>query len=146
MPGRRIAVWKTACLSEELQARFGYSSTVVRPDLREVTPVLFIDPLTDFKITGFSGLKSTDVTSYDARLEWYYDESNYSIGVFYKDLENPIESIELQGSDGNLLMSFRNADAGEVYGVEAEFLQQLNMFEGQSYNWLDNFFVAGNFT
>jgi hypothetical protein len=133
-------------VSEELQARFGYSSTVVRPDLREVTPVLFIDPLTDFKVTGFSGLQSTDVTSYDARLEWYYDESNYSVGVFYKDLENPIESIELSGSDGNLLMSFRNADAGEVYGVEAEFLQQLNMFEGESYNWLDNFFVAGNFT
>lgn len=133
-------------VSEDLQARFGYSSTVVRPDLREVTPVLFIDPLTDFKVTGFSGLQSTDVTSYDARLEWYYDESNYSIGVFYKDLENPIESIELQGSDGNLLMSFRNADAGEVYGVEAEFLQQLNMFEGESYKWMDNFFVAGNFT
>lgn len=133
-------------VSEELQARFGYSSTVVRPDLREVTPVLFIDPLTDFKVTGFSGLQSTDVSSYDARLEWYYDESNYSVGVFYKDLENPIESIELSGSDGNLLMSFRNADSGEVYGVEAEFLQQLNMFEGQSYNWLDNFFVAGNFT
>lgn len=133
-------------VSEELQARFGYSSTVVRPDLREVTPVLFIDPLTDFKVTGFSGLQSTDVSSYDARLEWYYDESNYSVGVFYKDLENPIESIELSGSDGNLLMSFRNADSGEVYGVEAEFLQQLNMFEGESYNWLDNFFVAGNFT
>jgi hypothetical protein len=133
-------------VSEELQARFGYSSTVVRPDLREVTPVLFIDPLTDFKVTGFSGLQSTDVTSYDARLEWYYDESNYSVGVFYKDLENPIESIELSGSDGNLLMSFRNADAGEVYGVEAEFLQQLNMFEGESFKWMDNFFVAGNFT
>lgn len=133
-------------VSEELQARFGYSSTVVRPDLREVTPVLFIDPLTDFKVTGFSGLRSTDVTSYDARLEWYFDESNYSLGVFYKDLENPIESIELSGSDGNLLMSFRNGDSGEVYGMEAEFLQQLNMFEGENYGWLDNFFVAGNFT
>lgn len=133
-------------VSEELQARFGYSSTVVRPDLREVTPVLFIDPLTDFKVTGFSGLKSTDVTSYDARLEWYFDESNYSVGVFYKDLENPIESIELSGSDGNLLMSFRNGDTGEVYGMEAEFLQQLDMFEGENYSWLDNFFVAGNFT
>jgi TonB-dependent receptor len=131
-------------VSEELQARFGYSSTVVRPDLREVTPVLFIDPLTDFKVTGFSGLQSTDVTSYDARLEWYYDESNYSVGVFYKDLDKPIESIELSGSDGNLLMSFRNGDTGEVYGVEAEFLQQLNVLEGD--NWLDNFFVAGNFT
>ncbi|MDF3124588.1 TonB-dependent receptor [Rheinheimera sp. 1928-s] len=131
-------------VSDDLQARFGYSSTVVRPDLREVTPVLFIDPLTDFKVTGFSGLESTDISSYDARLEWYYDESNYSVGVFYKDLDKPIESIELSGSDGNLLMSFRNGDTGEVYGVEAEFLQQLNMFEGN--NWLDNFFVAGNFT
>lgn len=133
-------------VSEDLQARFGYSSTVVRPDLREVTPVLFVDPLTDFKVTGFSGLQSTDVTSYDARLEWYYDESNYSVGVFYKDLDKPIESVELSGSDGNLLMSFRNGDTGEVYGVEAEFLQQLNMFEGESYKWMDNFFVAGNFT
>lgn len=131
-------------VSEELQARFGYSSTVVRPDLREVTPVLFIDPLTDFKVTGFSGLQSTDVASYDARLEWYYDESNYSVGVFYKDLDKPIESIELSGSDGNLLMSFRNGDTGEVYGLEAEFLQQLNVLDGD--NLLDNFFVAGNFT
>ena len=106
-------------VSEELQARFGYSSTVVRPDLREVTPVLFIDPLTDFKVTGFSGLQSTDVTSYDARLEWYYDESNYSVGVFYKDLENPIESIELSGSDGNLLMSFRNGDTCLLYTSDA---------------------------
>ncbi|MDR7120237.1 TonB-dependent receptor domain-containing protein [Rheinheimera soli] len=130
--------------SEDLQARFGYSKTVVRPDLREVTPVLFIDPLTDFKVTGFSGLQTTDISSYDARLEWYYDESNYSVGVFYKDLDKPIESIELSGSDGNLLMSFRNGDTGKVYGVEAEFLQQLNMLEGN--NWLDNFFVAGNFT
>ena len=68
------------------------------------------------------------------------------VGVFYKDLDKPIESIELSGSDGNLLMSFRNGDTGEVYGVEAEFLQQLNMFEGESYNWMENFFVAGNFT
>ncbi|WP_419570314.1 TonB-dependent receptor domain-containing protein [Rheinheimera sp.] len=136
----------TYFVTEDLQARFGFSQTVVRPDLREVTPVLFVDPLTDFKVTGYSGLKSTDVTAYDARLEWYYDDSNYSIGVFYKDLENPIESIELSGSDGNLLMSFRNAQSGEVYGAEAEFLQQLNIFDGDSRSWLSNFFVAGNFT
>lgn len=133
-------------ISDALQARFGYSQTVVRPDLREVTPVLYIDPLTDFKVTGFSGLKSTDINSYDARLEWYYDESNYSIGLFYKDLSAPIEAIELAGSDGNLLMSFRNAESGKVYGVETEFLQKLNMFGGSVGNVLDNFFVAGNFT
>jgi len=136
----------TYFVSEDLQARFGYSQTVVRPDLREVTPVLFIDPLTDFKVTGYSDLKSTDVTSYDARLEWYYDESNYSVGAFYKQLDNPIESIELSGSDGNLLMSFRNAKTGKVYGMETEFLQKLDVLAPDSAKWISNFFVAGNFT
>ncbi|MGP9799825.1 TonB-dependent receptor domain-containing protein [Rheinheimera sp. NSM] len=133
-------------INDDLQARFGYSQTVVRPDLREVTPVLYVDPLTDFKVTGFSGLKSTDITSVDARLEWYYDNSNYSVGVFYKDLDNPIEAIELSGSDGNLLMSFRNAQSGKLYGVEAEFLQQLDMFGGDFGKISDNFFIAGNLT
>uniref|UniRef100_A0A486XT56 TonB-dependent receptor, homolog 3 n=1 Tax=Rheinheimera sp. BAL341 TaxID=1708203 RepID=A0A486XT56_9GAMM len=133
-------------VSDDLQARFGYSKTVVRPDLREVTPVLYVDPLTDFKVTGFAGLKSTDINSADIRLEWYYDTSNYSVGVFYKDLENPIEALELSGSDGNLLMSFRNGQSGEVYGVEAEFLQQLDMFGGELGNVADNFFLAGNLT
>ncbi|MEH8017639.1 TonB-dependent receptor [Rheinheimera muenzenbergensis] len=133
-------------VNDDLQARFGYSKTVVRPDLREVTPVLYVDPLTDFKVTGFAGLKSTDISSADVRLEWYYDNSNYSIGVFYKDLENPIEAIELSGSDGNLLMSFRNAQSGKVYGAEAEFLQQLDMFGGDFGKLADNFFLAGNLT
>lgn len=133
-------------INDDLQARFGYSKTVVRPDLREVTPVLYVDPLTDFKVTGFAGLKSTDINSADVRLEWYFDTSNYSIGLFYKDLDNPIEAIELSGSDGNLLMSFRNAQSGEVYGAEAEFLQQLDMFGGDAGQWLNNFFVAGNLT
>ncbi|WP_019676525.1 TonB-dependent receptor domain-containing protein [Arsukibacterium perlucidum] len=133
-------------VDDDLQARFGYSKTVVRPDLREVTPVLYVDPLTDFKVTGFSGLKSTDISSFDARLEWYYDSSNYSFGLFYKDLDNPIEAIELSGSDGNLLMSFRNGQSGKVYGAEAEFLQQLDMFSGELGKLANNFFVAGNLT
>jgi outer membrane receptor protein involved in Fe transport len=133
-------------VNDDLQARFGYSQTVVRPDLREVTPVLYVDPLTDFKVTGFAGLKSTDIHSADVRLEWYYDTSNYSIGLFYKDLDNPIEAVELSGSDGNLLMSFRNAQNGKVYGAETEFLQQLDMFDGDFGQLANNFFVAGNLT
>jgi hypothetical protein len=133
-------------VNDALQARFGYSQTVVRPDLREVTPVLYVDPLTDFKVTGFAGLQSTDINSADARLEWCYDNSNYSVGIFYKDLDKPIEAVELSGSDGNLLMSFRNAQSGKVYGAEAEFLQQLDMFGGDFGRIADNFFIAGNLT
>jgi outer membrane receptor protein involved in Fe transport len=133
--------------SEETQYRFGFSETVVRPDLREVTPVLFIDPITDFKVIGFSDLKSTSISAFDLRWEQYLDSgSNYSLGLFYKDLTNPIEAVELKGSDGNLLMSFRNAIGGEVYGVEAELLQKLDMVEGDFGQILDNFFVVSNVT
>ncbi len=133
--------------TEETQIRFGFSETVVRPDLREVTPVLFIDPITDFKVIGFAGLESTSITGYDLRWEQYLDSgSNYSFGLFYKDLTKPIEAVELKGSDGNLLMSFRNALGGEVYGIEAEALQKLDMFEGDYAALLANFFVTANFT
>lgn len=133
--------------SDETQYRFGFSETVVRPDLREVTPVLFIDPITDYKVIGFADLKSTGIQAFDLRWEKYLDSgSNYSLGLFYKDLTNPIEAIELKGSDGNLLMSFRNAIGGEVYGLEAEVLQKIDMFDGDLGQALDNFFVVSNFT
>lgn len=132
---------------EQSQLRLGFSETVVRPDLREVTPVLFIDPITDFKVLGFSSLKSTDIQGLDLRWESYQDSgSNYSLGVFYKDMTNPIEAVELKGSDGNLLMSFRNALSGEVYGIEAEALQKLDMFDGEFGQFIDNFFINGNLT
>jgi len=132
---------------EQSQLRLGFSETVVRPDLREVTPVLFIDPITDFKVLGFSSLKSTDIQGLDLRWESYQDSgSNYSLGVFYKDMTNPIEAVELKGSDGNLLMSFRNALSGELYGIEAEALQKLDMFDGEFGQFIDNFFINGNLT
>lgn len=132
---------------EQSQLRLGFSETVVRPDLREVTPVLFIDPITDFKVQGFSSLKSTDIQGLDLRWESYQDSgSNYSLGLFVKDMTNPIEAVELKGSDGNLLMSFRNALSGEVYGVEAEALQKLDMFDGEFGQFIDNFFINGNLT
>lgn len=133
-------------INDDLQARLGYSQTIVRPDLREVTPVMYIDPLTDFNVTGFANLQSTDINSLDARLEWYADSSNYSLGVFYKELKNPIEAVELSASDGNLLMSFRNAQSGKLYGIEADFLQPLGLFSNSIGQFADNFFVAGNIT
>ncbi|WP_207801118.1 MULTISPECIES: TonB-dependent receptor domain-containing protein [Gammaproteobacteria] len=124
----------------DMQLRFGASETVVRPDLREVTPVLYVDPLTDFKVIGYSDLISSKLTNFDVRWEWYmYTGGSLSVGGFYKDIDAPIETIELLGSDGNLLVSFRNAETGYVYGLETEFVKP---FEGA----LEGFFVAGNVT
>lgn len=131
----------------DMQLRFAASQSVVRPDLREVTPVLYVDPLTDFNVIGFRDLVSSKLTNLDVRWEWYLlSGSSLSVGGFYKDIDAPIETVEIMGSDGNLLVSFRNAETGKVYGIETEFVRRLGGLWSTAPAWLDQFFVAGNIT
>lgn len=124
-------------LSSEQQLRFSYGATVVRPDLREVSRSTYLDPLTLFPVGGTPGLETTNINNFDARWEWYGDNGdNYSVGLFYKDMDKPIESVQSPAQDGPPLVRIANAETGEVYGVEFEFLQGLG----------DNFFTAGNLT
>ena len=75
----------------DMQLRFAASQSVVRPDLREVTPVLYVDPLTDFNVIGFRDLVSSKLTNLDVRWEWYLlSGSSLSVGAFYKDIDAPI--------------------------------------------------------
>ena len=137
----------TWLFNPDMQLRFGVSQSVVRPDLREVTPVLYVDPVTDFNVIGFRDLKSSKLNNADLRWEWYLPSGNsLSIGAFYKDIDSPIETVEIMGSDGNLLVSFRNAEQGKMYGVETEFVRRLGGLWRTSPRWLDQFFVAGNLT
>lgn len=127
-------------LNDEMQLRFGYGSTVVRPDLRELTEVIFVDPITNFKVRGNSELMTTDIDNFDVRWEWYLPSGeNYSVAAFYKDLANPIEAVEAKGTDSDRVITFLNGQAGEVYGVEFEFLKDLTILT-------DGLFVTGNLT
>ncbi len=127
-----------------VQYRFNIGKTVVRPDLREVSSSTYIDPLTNFPIQGTPGIKTTSITNIDLRWEWYREAgNNVSVGLFYKDMENPIESVQSPAQDGPPLIKIANAESGELYGIEVEFLQDL-AFIGQGV-W-DNIFVSGNLT
>ena len=138
------AVAVTYFLSEDMQFRASVGETVVRPDLREVSSATFIDPLTDFPIAGTPGIETTSIINYDLRWEWYREAgNNLSIGLFYKDMESPIESVQSPAQDGPPLIRIANAETGEVYGVEIEFLQGLE-FLGTGI-W-DNMFLSGNIT
>ncbi|MBC3764829.1 TonB-dependent receptor domain-containing protein [Neptunicella marina] len=134
----------TYTINEEMQLRASYGNTVVRPDLREVSSSTYIDPLTDFPIGGTPGLRTTDVKNYDLRWEWYMDQGdNLSVGLFYKDMVDPIESVQSPAQDGPPLVRIANAESGEVYGVEAEFLKGLGFLGGEFWN---SFYVSGNLT
>ena len=127
----------TYFLTDEQQLRFSYGQTVVRPDLREVSSSTYLDPLTLFPVGGTPGLRTTSIKNYDARWEWYQENGDtLSLGMFYKDMTDPIESVQSPAQDGPPLVRIANAETGEVYGVEMEWLKSLST----------NFFVSGNVT
>jgi TonB-dependent receptor len=130
-------------LAETFQVRLGYSETVTRPDLREITDASYIDPLTDELVFGNPGVQPADVTGYDLRLEWFFANSDtFTISVYYKELENPIEFFETAASDTTIAREIVNADSGEILGAEVEFLKEMG-FLG---DWAQPFFVQANFT
>lgn len=137
------ALAMTYTIDPEMQLRLSYGETVVRPDLREIARSTFLDPLTGDPVRGTPGLKTTAIKNYDARWEWYMDSGdNLSVGLFYKDMQNPIESVQSPGQDGPPLIVMANATEGSVYGVELEFLKGLEFLGGVG----NNLFVSGNVT
>jgi outer membrane receptor protein involved in Fe transport len=130
--------------NDEMQLRLNLSKTAIRPDLRDISTSFFIDPLTEFLVRGTPLLQSSKLSNLDARWEWYMPSgNNLSVAFFYKDIETPIELIELGtvgGAAPNLLTA--NGEEGELYGVELELLHDLTFIS----NDLDNFFFTGNIT
>ncbi len=131
-------------LNDEMQVRFNVSQTSIRPDLRDLSSSFYIDPLTDLLVRGSTQLQSSDLTSYDARWEWYMaDGNNLSVALFYKDIETPIELIEIpSATEGAQQLLTANGESGEVYGVEIEFLQDFTFLGGIG----NDMYVSGNFT
>ncbi len=130
-------------LNPQMQFRGSYAQTTIRPDIREVAPATYIDPLTGFPIGGTPAVKSTLIDNYDLRWEWYLETGeNLSVGLFYKDMELPIEAVQSPSQDGPPLIRIANAEDGYVYGMEVEFLKDFN-FLGE---YAEGFFLSGNFT
>ncbi len=135
--------YMTEWWAEIFQLRAGYSETVVRPDLREITDSGYIDPITDALVLGNPGVIPSDIKNYDIRAEWFFDSGdNLTVSFYFKDIQNPIEFFEAAASDTNTAREIINAEEGEVYGVEIEGLKSLG-FLGE---WGDAFFLQGNVT
>lgn len=131
-------------MAGEHQFRFNLSETAIRPDMRDISTSFFIDPITEFLVRGTPLLRSSKLKNFDFRWEWYMESgNNLSAAIFYKDITNPIELVELGtvgGAEPNLLTA--NGEEGELYGLEVEFLQDLG-FLG---DYMQNFFLSGNVT
>lgn len=137
----------TYTLNDEMQLRASVGESTIRPDLREVAPATYIDPLTGFPIGGTPGVESTDIINYDLRWEWYMETGeNLSVGLFYKELDMPIESVQSPSQDGPPLIRIANAEDGYVYGIEFEFLKDFNFLGDLGVVNGQDLFLSGNIT
>jgi TonB-dependent receptor len=133
--------------AERFQLRFGWSQTVARPDLREISSAIYIDPLTEARVEGNPDLVPSDITNIDLRAEWFFDSGdNFTVSLFYKELDKPIETVGRPGTDDDIAITFINGESAEVYGIEVEWLKSLEFLSGALGSWANNFFVAGNVT
>jgi TonB-dependent receptor len=125
--------------TDEMQARLGYSRTVSRPDFRELSPSIFIDTTENKQYVGNPELKRTRLDHFDSRWEYYFStDETFSIGGFYKRLENPIEEV-IQPAAG-LSITWQNAESANNWGLEFEGRKNLGFADAM----LQNVFASLN--
>ncbi|WP_306016096.1 TonB-dependent receptor domain-containing protein [Oceanicaulis sp. MMSF_3324] len=139
----------TWTFADNLQARFGYSETITRPQFRELGFALFTDTELDQRFVGNPYLVDTEITNYDARLEWYFGRNQFvTAGVFYKELENPIVEYLFNAAE-EPVNSYLNAPEADIWGFEIEFEKTFDMADtfGDDGFWSDaEVFVNTNYT
>ncbi|HCL73306.1 MAG TPA: hypothetical protein DIC58_10755, partial [Gammaproteobacteria bacterium] len=102
------------------------------------------NPINGRDIIGNPNLKITELENFDFRWEWYFGFSDYaSVGVFYKEFENPIES-SIVGSTQRA-GTYINAEGAENFGVEAEIYKRLDFLGDNFLNGIgEDFYIQAN--
>jgi hypothetical protein len=107
-------------VTETMNVRCGYSVTLSRPELRELSPFDMYDYETGYSEVGNPDIKSTRIQNYDARWELYPGSRElFAVSAFRKTLFQPIENI-VEGSGGGYILSPRNGRDGRLSGFEVE--------------------------
>jgi outer membrane receptor protein involved in Fe transport len=103
--------------------------------------------LTEARVRGSAGLTTSPISNFDVRAEWFFDSGdNFTVSLFYKDIQDPIETAEGAGSDNDVFVTFVNAESAEITGVEVEWLLNLGRFGDRLGSWVEPFFFSGNVT
>ena len=125
-------------LTEKTNIRLTGARTVGRPNLREIAPFSFYDFFIERGISGNPELVRTGIWNADLRFETYPGGPKYfAASLFYKKFENPIEQVQLPGTN---ILTWENVPGAVDLGVELEGRWGL----GSITTALDGFTVFGN--
>jgi TonB-dependent receptor len=116
-------------MSDELVFRAAYTQTIARPGFEQSAAAAVIDG--DEITRGNPGLNRVLSTNYDICAEFYLPETLglVSVAAFYKDIEGFLFTrvvLEDIGGETFEVTSFDNGSAGDIYGLEFAYQQQLS--------------------
>lgn len=122
-------------LSSTTNLRLSYSTTVNRPEFRELAEFEFTDIVGSRAVRGNPNLDRALIQNVDARWELFPGGRGiYAVSGFFKYFDQPIERVVIAGAQP--IVTFQNADNARNFGLELEAGQRL--FEGM--------FVTANYT
>ncbi|UOK43446.1 MULTISPECIES: TonB-dependent receptor [Flavobacterium] len=111
-------------LNENMNLRFAASQTYSKPVILESYPLQLVNP----DNTVFQGnpyLVNSDNTNIDLKFEMFpTSKEMFAVGLFGKNIKNPIERSYLT-SPGSTITTFLNSENAKLYGLEAEFILDL---------------------
>ncbi len=119
--------------------RFSYSTTVNRPEFRELAEFEFTDVVGNRAVKGNPALKRALIHNIDGRWERFgAARSILAASVFYKYFDKPIERVVI--ASANPIVTFQNSDHAKNFGVELEAGQQVGefLFFNVNYTFVDS--------
>lgn len=126
-----------------LNIRGAYSSSVVRPELRDNSQFFRFNPYLG-GLMGNKGLYSTRIDSWDFKTEWFPGLGEIlSAGAFYKKFDKPTE-LELVPAGNTDQYWLKSADWAKVYGLEFEIRKSFGFIADHAI--LNNLTAYGNLT
>ncbi len=141
----------TYTLNQQMNFRLAYSTSLARPEIRELTSVFEFDPFQQALVVGNPNLVNQETRSYDFRWEWFpHSGEVLSASFFAKEIDHQLEKVFIQNSDGvNATypefptVEFRNdPNKGHVWGIELEVVKDLGLL----WRPLQHFFIGSNVT
>ena len=134
---------------KNMNFRLAYSTSLARPELREITNIYEFDPFQFAVVVGNPALVNQETQSADFRWEWFPRPAEvFSVSVFAKRIEHQLQKVFIYNSQGNQttnpefpIVEFQNdPNVGKVYGMEFEARRSLGFLTPA----LSDFFLGSN--